>query len=150
MMEGIMNRAAGITLVGIALVLSACAGPTPEQKASAAAAKKLTGTEITQTLAGNTVTGRSKTGKSQWTEYYDPSGRILGMWEATSGGDSGKYMATWKIEGDEACYDYEDNQYDGCAAVAINGNQIYWLGDNGLADNPDRPATLIQGKPEGL
>lgn len=139
-----------VLTAGVALSMTACAGPSEEQKASAAAAKKLTGTEITQAFGGNTLTGRSKTGKSQWTEFYDPSGQIVGMWKSYKSGDTGKYTATWKIDGDQACYDYEDNEYDGCAGVAVNGDQVYWLNDNGLADNPERPATLIQGKAEGL
>ena len=138
-----------ILVTAIAFFLGACAGATEEQKASASTAKKLTSAEIAQTLTGNTLTGRSKTGKSQWTEYYDPSGQIIGMWKS-NGGDSGKYTATWKLDGDQACYDYEDNEYDGCSGVAINGNKVYWIGENGLADNPERPATLIQGKVEGL
>src|SRR5687768_9509695 len=108
-----MKTIAFILAAGLAVSLSACAGPSEEQKASAAAAKKLTGPEITQLVSGNTLTGRSKTGKSQWTEFYDPSGQILGMWKAYSGGDSGKYKGTWKIEGDEGCYDYEEgDEYD--------------------------------------
>ena len=134
-----------VIAAGLALSLGACAGPSEEQKASAAAAKKLTGPEITQMFAGNTLTGRSKTGKSQWTEFYDPSGQIVGMWKSNKGGDSGKYTASWKVEGDRACYDYEDNEFDGCAEVAVNGDKVYWINEKGILDNPDRPATLMQG-----
>jgi hypothetical protein len=107
--------------------------------------------ELTQLITSNGLTGLSRTRKSNWVEYYDPSGTIVGSWKVTQDSDSGKYGGTWKIEGDKFCGDYEsDDDSDGCYGIAVNGDRVYFLDEKGMAHNPDRPAAIIQGKPEGI
>ena len=140
--------AAGIIL---AAGIAGCAGPTEEQKAAAAAAKPLSGPELTQLVTSNGMTGLSQSKKSNWTEYYDASGAIVGAWKSIKSSDTGKYSGSWKIEGDKFCGDYKEvPDANGCWGVAVNGDRVYFLGDDGMARNPDRPATVITGKPEGL
>ncbi|HJT14259.1 MAG TPA: hypothetical protein VJ790_16685 [Dongiaceae bacterium] len=148
-----MNRNLAVLAVGVVLAasLAACAGPTEEQKAAAAAARPLNAQELSQLVTGNSLSGLSRTKKSNWTEYYDPSGAIVGVWKATSGSDTGKYGGTWKLEGDKFCGDYaEDDESDGCYQIAVNGDKVYFLAEDGMAHNPDRPASLVQGKAEGI
>ena len=131
-----------------AALLSGCAGATAEQQAAAASARKLTGQEIMQTMSGNSLTGRSETGKSQWTQFYDPSGQIVGIWKSSGG--SGKYAATWKVEGDTLCEDHEESKYDGCNAVGVNGNTLYSYDEQGKVRHPERPGTIIMGRAPGI
>jgi hypothetical protein len=140
--------AAGMAGIALAAGLAGCAGPTEEQKAAATAAKPLSGPELSQLIAGNGLTGRSRTGKSQWTEYYEPSGTIVGGWKSSGG--AGQYGGAWKVEGDKFCGDYEGSENDGCWTIAVNGDKVYFLGEDGMAENSDRPATLVNGKPGGL
>jgi hypothetical protein len=129
-----------------AAVLSGCAGATAEQKAAAASAQRLSGPEVSQLLVGNSMTGKAKGGE-QWTEYYDTSGHIAGLWTDSSGTD--KYVGTWRVDGDKKCVDYEGTEHDGCYGLARTNDVVYHYNTDGTTD-ADRPAALIIGKAPGL
>jgi hypothetical protein len=126
------------------LLLSACAGPTPEEKQAVADAKPLSGSQISTVISGNTLSGVDRKGAS-WIEYYDPSGQIRGLWKGND-----KYSSTWKVDGDKFCGDYEGSDDDFCAPLSMNGDQIYYIEDNGGAYNVGRPAMLASGNTSNL
>ena len=124
----------------VAILLSACAGPSPEQQKQADAAKAMTNAELQATLVDHTISGKSKKGPS-YSEYYDPNGQIRGLW-----GGKERYAGSWRLKGDEFCVDYEGTDSDGCWAMAISGDNVYWLED-GVVTNTGNPAALAQGNP---
>jgi hypothetical protein len=134
----------------IAAVMAAgCAGPSENEISTANAATKLSGAEAHALLAGNSLTGRSKTGKSDWTEYYDSSGKIMGRWKSVNNGDSGDYAGTWKTDGDKTCFDYDGTEFDGCSVIAVSGDLVYGFNEDGTPSNADRPSTYIKGNALG-
>jgi hypothetical protein len=141
-----MKKAIGVSgwvaMCGVAILLVGCGGMTEQEKQAAASATKLTGAEISVQLVGNTLSGATKKNEA-WTEYYADASTIKGLWK-----EEYPYTATWRVEGDQACYDYEDDQYDGCVGVAVNGSQVFFLNEDGLPDG--RPAKLESGNPRNL
>jgi hypothetical protein len=140
----VRSGAASALSLSALLLLSACAGPTPEQKQAVADAKPLSGSQISTLLSGNTLSGVDRKGAS-WVEYYDPSGQIRGLWKGND-----KYGGTWKVDGDKFCGDYEGADDDFCAPLSVNGDQIYYIKDDGEAYNAGRPAMLASGNSSNL
>lgn len=97
----------------------------------------LTEAELRQNIVGSTMTGGS--GDGAWVEYYEPGGRIRGIW----GGSP--YGGDWTISGPWMCLDYAGDSYDQCMTISLKGDQITDFKENG--EPSGSPAfTLIPGE----
>jgi hypothetical protein len=129
---------AAFCLVG---VLAGCSSVSEADRQAAASAPKLTGPEIAQVISGNSLNGVTNKNES-WSEYYQENGTIRGTMSGSN------YEGAWRVEGDKLCFDYRDDSYDGCDSVAVQGNKMYFLGEDGSLSG--RPATLSEGNPFDL
>jgi hypothetical protein len=107
-----------------ALVALAVAGP-------AAAADKLSGAQIKETVAGNTVQGKME-GTGPYAEFYDKDGTIKGE----------GYVGAWTIQGDTMCFQYGSDP-KACYGVAKDGGGIQWIKDGKV----DGTGTVVPGNP---
>lgn len=83
--------------------------------ASAHAADRATGEQISEAITGNTVQG-SMEATGIYTEYYAADGTVHGA----------DYKARWSVEGDTMCWVYEGSPKD-CWNASIEGDQIGWI-----------------------
>ena len=97
----------------------------------------LTETELRQNIVGSTVTGGS--GDGVWVEYYEPGGRIRGIW----GGSP--YGGAWTIEGRWICVDFGGDSSDQCITISLKGDQITFFKESGEALELSN-ITLIPGE----
>jgi hypothetical protein len=107
-----------------ALVALAVAGP-------AAAADKLSGAQIKETVAGNTVQGKME-GTGPYAEFYDKDGTIKGE----------GYVGAWTIQGDTMCFQYGSDPKM-CYGVAKDGGGIQWIKDGKV----EGTGTVAPGNP---
>ena len=97
----------------------------------------LTEEELHQNFVGSTATGGS--GDEVWVEYYEPGGRIRGIWNGSP------YGGAWTISGPWMCFDYGGDSEDGCSTTSLNGDQVAYFDENGEpAAYPS--GTLIPGE----
>jgi hypothetical protein len=106
----------------------------------AAAAQRMTGDQIIDTFIGNSLSGRTKSGESV-TEFYSGDGSIKGALNGQG------YAATWWVDGDRACFDYDRDEQDGCYGIAAIGDRVFYY-QNG--EWTGRSYTLVTGNPQNL
>jgi hypothetical protein len=85
--------------------------------AGAAAADKLSGTQIKETVSGNTVEGTME-GTGDYAEFYQKDGTIKAQ----------AYSGIWTIEGDDMCFQYGSDPKM-CWEVARDGDTLQWIKD---------------------
>jgi hypothetical protein len=86
----------------------------------------LTEEELHQNFVGSTATGGS--GDEVWVEYYEPGGRIRGLWNGSP------YGGAWAISGPWMCHDYGGDSEDGCFTISLKGDQIAYFKETGEPD----------------
>lgn len=127
---------------GMAFLVASCGGMSQQERQQASDAPRLSGSEISRTIAGNTMSG-TMSNNDRWTEYYDADGTIRGLYNGQE-----RYTGAWRVEGDRMCWDYEDDSFDGCNAVGVSGNRVYFFDEDGSVSGT--PATLSPGNPSDL
>lgn len=103
--------------------------------APAFAQSALSGDAIRTAIGGNTVQGAMSDGAA-YTEFYGADGVIRGA----------GYVGTWSIEGDAMCFAYDGVEGQTCFGMALNGDQVTWLGDGAVAGT----GTIVAGNPNGF
>ena len=83
--------------IGIAALLAGCAAPAVPE------GPLLPGTQFKDTIVGKTLKYDSADRNTRVTAVgtYKPDGTLTSEW--SSGGKSGHYAATWKLDGDKVC-----------------------------------------------
>jgi len=111
---------------------------------------ELTASEIKARIIGNTISGVDD--GETYMEYYSPNGTILGT------DSSGKYTGNWRIDGDQLCTLFpddddsdDDNSTDNsaganktnnaggakswsCSNIGLIGDKVIWNDDGDLSD----------------
>jgi hypothetical protein len=90
-------------------------------------ADTLSGDEIIQAIAGSTLLV-TVMGGDQYQEYFAPNGSI------TMTGDGDIYDGTWRVIEDEICMKLAFGSNDGCWRVALDGDAITLIGQDGAID----------------
>lgn len=90
-------------------------------------ANTLSGEEITRAIAGNTLLV-TVMGGDQYREHFAPDGSI------TMTGDGDVYDGTWKVIEDEICMKLSVPSNEGCWRVALDGDFITLIGQDGAVD----------------
>jgi YHS domain-containing protein len=98
----------------------------------------LTEEELRQNFVGSTATGGS--GDGAWAEYYEPSGRIRGVWGGAP------YGGTWTISGPWMCFDYGGVDGVSCDTITLKGDQINYFEVSGKQSSEFPSGTLIPGE----
>ncbi len=112
-------------------VLSAAAAVAFALAGPAAAADKLSGAQITATVAGNTVQGKMES-TGPYAEFYDKDGTIKGE----------GYTGKWAIDGDAMCFQYGSDPKL-CWQVAKDGDTLQWVKDGKV----EGTGTIAPGNP---
>ncbi|GEM_PF-4722137 len=111
------NAAAALLVCSLVTPLAAQEGP----------AGTLSGDEITQAITGSTLLV-TVMGGDQYQEYFAPDGSI------SMTGDSGVYDGTWRVIEDEICMKLALPSNDGCWRVALDGDAVTLIGQDGAVD----------------
>lgn len=115
-------------LTRLALLATLAAAPAFAQSA-------LSGDAIRSAIGGNTVQGSMSDGAA-YTEFYSADGVIKGA----------GYVGSWSIDGDTMCFAYDGVEGSNCFGMALDGDQVTWLGDGAVAGT----GTLVAGNPNGF
>ena len=95
----------------LAIILSV-AGPA----VSAQPPAYLADTALRETLIGHTLIGKD------WAEYYEKDGSIRGR--ARYFGIAFDYTGTWKVTGQQVCYEYERKDRNTCSFLIRDGDVV--------------------------
>lgn len=137
-----VRRTAALTMAVVLLLIAAGCGsdddkapPAGDTPAAPKASAMASAATIRKRIIGNTVTGIMSP-ESAYTEFYAPDGSIRGA----------SYEASWSIEADQLCLNYDESLQIDCYGVKIDGQSVEWHRQNEVQGR----GTIVEGNPNNF